>query len=65
MGNVVINLEKGSSVKVTARTTMGKVAVDAKGEQTVLGQSGREVTVGAGAATLDIECTMGNVRVSA
>src|SRR3989442_2948470 len=46
MGNVVINLEKGSSVKVTARTTMGKVAVDARGEQTVLGQSGREVTVG-------------------
>ena len=64
MGNVVINLEKGSSVKVTARTTMGKVAVDAKGEQTVLGQSGREVTVGAGAASLDIECTMGNVRIS-
>jgi hypothetical protein len=44
---------------------MGKVAVDAKGEQTVLGQSGREVTVGAGAASLDIECTMGNVRISA
>jgi len=65
MGNVAINLEQGSSVKVTAHTTMGKVAVDAKGEQTVLGQSGREVSVGAGAATLDIECTMGNVRISA
>jgi hypothetical protein len=65
MGNVTINLEKGSSVKVTSRTTMGKVAVDASGEQTVLGQTGREVTVGAGAASLDIECTMGNVRISA
>ena len=66
MGNVTINLEKGSSVKVTARTTLGKVAVDGSGgEQIILGQSGKEVTVGAGAGSLDIECTMGNVRVSA
>jgi len=66
MGNVTINLEKGSSVKVTARTTLGKVAVDGSGgEQIILGQSGKEVTVGAGAGSLDIDCTMGNVRVSA
>ena len=66
MGSVTINLEKGSSVRVTARTTMGKVAVDTGGaESTYLGQSGREVTVGSGAGTLDIDCTMGNVRVSA
>jgi hypothetical protein len=66
MGNVVINLEKGSSVKVTARTTMGKVAVDSGGgEPMFLGQSGKDVTVGSGAGTLDIDCTMGNVRVSA
>jgi hypothetical protein len=65
MGNVTINLEKGSSVKVTARTTLGKVAVDGGGgEQIVLGQSGKEVTVGSGAGSLDIDCTMGNVRVS-
>jgi hypothetical protein len=66
MGNVTINLEKGSSVKVTARTTMGKVAVDSGGaEPVLLGQTGKDVTVGAGAGSLDIECTMGNVRVSA
>jgi len=66
MGNVTINLEKGSSVRVTARTTMGKVTIDVgDGEPVVLGQNGREVTVGSGKATLDIECTMGNVRVSA
>jgi hypothetical protein len=66
MGNVTINLEKGSSVKVTARSTLGKVAVDRTGgEQIILGQSGKEVTVGSGAGSLDIECTMGNVRVSA
>src|SRR6266851_1737843 len=66
MGNVTINLDKGSSVRVTARTTLGKVAVDSGGgEQIILGQSGKEVTLGSGAGTLDIECTMGNVRVSA
>ncbi len=66
MGNATINLEKGSSVKVTARTTMGKVAVDSgAGEPVMLGQSGREITVGSGAGSLDIECTMGNVRVTA
>lgn len=65
MGNVTINLEKGSSVKVTARTTMGKVAVDSGGEPVILGQSGKEVTVGVGVGTLDIDCTMGNVRVTA
>src|SRR6266851_1819613 len=66
MGNVTINLEKGSSVNVTARTTMGKDAVDSgAGESVQLGQSGREVKVGSGAGRLDIECTMGNVRVTA
>lgn len=66
MGNVTINLEQGSSVKVTARSTLGKVAVDrGGGEPIILGQSGKDVTVGSGAGTLDIECTMGNVRVSA
>lgn len=65
MGNVTINLETGSSVKVTARTTMGKVAVDCAGEAVVLGQAGKQVIVGSGAGSLDIDCTMGNVRVSA
>lgn len=66
MGSVKINLEKGSSVRVTARTTLGKVRIDSEGsEQVMLGQTGKDVTVGTGAASLDIECTMGNVRVSA
>jgi hypothetical protein len=66
MGNVIINLEKGSSVRVTARTTMGKVAVDSGGGEPInLGQSGKDVTIGSGAGSLEIECTMGNVRVSA
>ena len=66
MGNVTINLERGSSVKVTARTTMGRVVVESGGgEPVVLGQSARQVTVGSGEGSLDIDCTMGNVRVSA
>jgi hypothetical protein len=66
MGSVKIHLEKGSSVHVQARTTLGKVAIEGQGNDSVnLGQSGRDVTVGTGKATMDIECTMGNVRVSA
>jgi len=65
MGQVKLNLEKGSSVRITAHTTIGKVAIE--GDRTELGgggRSAREVTIGSGAATLAIECTMGNVRVS-
>src|SRR6185312_239720 len=66
MGNVTMNLDRGSSCRVTARTTMGKVAIDVDGkEPVVLGSSGKEVTIGSGRGSLDIDCTMGNVRVSA
>ena len=61
MGSIKINLEKGSSVRVTARTTLGKVAIEGAGA----GRSGREVTIGSGAGTLDVECTMGSVKVVA
>jgi len=66
MGSVKINLEKGSSVRVTARTTLGKVTCEGEATDKVsLGQTGKDVTFGSGAGTLDVECTMGNVRVSA
>jgi hypothetical protein len=66
MGQVKINLEKGSSVRITAHTTMGKVAIEGEGaELGGAGRSAREVTIGSGAATLDINCTMGNVKVAA
>jgi hypothetical protein len=65
-GSVKINLEKGSSVRITAHTTLGKVAIegDAAGRAEG-GRTGREVRIGSGAATLEIECTMGNVKVVA
>lgn len=66
MGSVKIHLEKGSSVRVTARTTLGKVSIEGEGSDgVVLGQASKEVTIGSGTGTLDVECTMGNVRVSA
>ncbi len=66
MGSVMIGLEKGSNVRITARTTLGKVAIDGGGgERATVGQSGRDVTIGSGAGTLEIDCTMGNVKVQA
>lgn len=66
MGSVKIQLEKGSSVRVTARTTLGKVSLEGEGiEKATVEQGGKDVTVGTGASSLDVECTMGNVRVSA
>jgi hypothetical protein len=65
MGSVKIGLEKGSNVRITARTTMGKVAVDGdRVETAVMSQSLKDVTIGTGAGTLDVECTMGNVKVT-
>ena len=65
MGSIRIFLDKQSSVKITARTTMGKIAIDDEsGERAIAGHGGKEVTVGTGVASLDVEGTMGNVRIS-
>jgi hypothetical protein len=66
MGSVKINLEKGSSVRVTARTTLGRVSIEGDGSHNVVvGETSKDATIGSGAGSLDCECTMGNVRVSA
>jgi hypothetical protein len=67
MGSVKIHLEKGSSVRVTARSTLGKVSCEGEATDKVvsLGQGGKDVTFGSGQGSLDVECTMGNVKVSA
>jgi hypothetical protein len=66
MGSVKLNLEEGSSVRITARSTMGQVVVEGDaGRRVIAGRGGRDVTIGGGAATLDIECTMGSVKLSA
>jgi hypothetical protein len=66
MGSVRINLEKGSSVRINARTTMGDVAIEGAGTLGATAESvGKVVTLGGGAGTLDLDCTMGDIKVVA
>ena len=55
MGEMKIRLDKGSSVRITAHSTMGDVSIDGAFGDGAVSRSGGEVTIGAGAATLDIE----------
>ncbi len=73
MGSVNLILQAGSSVAISGRATMGRVSLP--GEPTTGPRGGwtlgsltgdtQTVTVGGGAATLDIETSMGNVAVEA
>jgi hypothetical protein len=65
-GSVRIQLERGSSVRVRARAQMGRVRIDGskRGESLGIG-GGDEVMIGEGKATLDIDATMGWIRVEA
>ena len=53
MGEVKLKLDRTSNVRITAHSTMGQVAVEGADDR----------VVGAGAGTLDIGCTMGDVTV--
>ena len=63
MGEVKLSLIKGSDVRIAAHSTLGDVSID--GPSLKRGGSGHEVTIGAGAGTLDLECTMGDIKVVA
>jgi hypothetical protein len=54
MGEVKVNLDKTSNVRITAHTTLGQVDIEGV----------RDQVVGTGAGTLEISCTMGDVKVS-
>ncbi|HKW72680.1 MAG TPA: hypothetical protein VJQ08_07630 [Candidatus Dormibacteraeota bacterium] len=54
MGEVKVNLDRTSSVRITAHTTLGKVDIEGTKDQ----------VVGGGAGTLEISCTMGDVKLS-
>jgi hypothetical protein len=65
MGSVRIDLDRRSSVRIRARSTMGKVAIEGEGaDGSSIGSAARSVTVGSGSGTLDVDCTMGNVKVA-
>jgi hypothetical protein len=53
MGEVNVELDKSSNVRINAHTTMGEVAIEGVTDS----------IVGSGAGILDVGCTMGNVRV--
>jgi SHOCT-like protein len=66
-GSVNVQLEEGSSVRVRARSVLGRVLLPEpvgamRGDSWGLSDS-REVTIGGGAATLDIETNMGPVTL--
>jgi len=63
-GSVNIHLERGSSVRITARTSLGKVTLPGPAGP-VAGRGAPQATIGAGAATLSIEGSMGSVTVTA
>jgi hypothetical protein len=59
MGEVRVVLDKTSSVRIRARTTLGEISfenVEAAGKG--------EVIIGSGAGTLDCDCTMGTIRIA-
>lgn len=57
-GTIRIHLERGSSVRVSARATLGKVRFGSADPRTPW-------VIGAGEGTLDIDATMGSVAVTA
>lgn len=65
-GSAKVQLQPGSSVRITAQSTMGSLkGVGGEPRSTGLGTSSAEAVVGAGAASLDIESKMGSVKVIA
>ena len=66
-GTVKIGLEEGSSVKVQARSTLGRISLpgEAAGiaEGWTMGGEQREATIGSGQGQLDVETTTGAVWV--
>ncbi len=59
MGEVRVVLDKTSSVRIRAHTTMGEISFE-----NVEHAGNQEVTIGSGAGTLDCDCTMGTIRIA-
>ena len=63
----VRHLEQGSSVRVTAHSDLGQVRLDGAGWRTEsqAGKNRETAVLGGGVASLDVECTVGSVRLDA
>ena len=62
-GSVRVALAPDSSVKIRARTTLGRISIPGNVSRGVLGGETQETVLGAGAGSLDIEAAMGSVNV--
>jgi hypothetical protein len=62
-GSVRVALAPDSSVKIRARTTLGRVAIPGSVSRGVLGGEIQETVIGSGAGSLEIDSAMGSVNV--
>jgi hypothetical protein len=63
-GSVRLDLDANSSVRITAKTTLGKVSLPAEPGAEEIGGGVAKAQVGSGSGTLDIEAELGSVRVA-
>jgi ferric-dicitrate binding protein FerR (iron transport regulator) len=63
-GSVTLQLESGSSVRISAQATMGKIELP-NGISVTGGRRAQQVVLGDGTASLVINSNMGSVKVSA
>lgn len=59
MGEVRVVLDKTSSVRIRAHTTLGEISFE-----NIEPAGNREVTIGSGAGILECDCTMGTIQVA-
>lgn len=62
-GSVRVALAADSSLKIRARTTLGRLSIPGKVSRGVLGGEIQETVLGGGAGSLDIDSAMGSVTV--
>jgi len=62
-GSVRLNLERGSSVRIRARSTLGKVSLG-DADTVSIGGGAEELVIGEGKASLEVDATMGSVRIT-
>ncbi|MEP7106111.1 MAG: hypothetical protein ABI838_09725, partial [Chloroflexota bacterium] len=61
-GSLRLHLEHGSSVRVRARSTLGKLSLG-DSDTVSVGGGTEEMVIGAGQATLEVDASMGSVRI--
>jgi hypothetical protein len=62
-GKVNVDLDPASSVRISARTSMGRISLPGTPSFTGIGDGSATAVVGSGAATLDLSSEMGSIQV--